>query len=155
MSIDRNGWFVDTFAKALTNVIALDLSATSAFKLAMFTDSLVPNFSQTNPAYGTSPLNTAEVSGTGYTAGGQTLSVTSFAELAGNPGKTGWKLGTVTWADSTITGAKGALIYVPGLSNRAVLIRNFGVARDTQAGTFEITFDADGVWRQNLIGPAF
>ncbi|MEV7013265.1 hypothetical protein [Streptosporangium sp. NPDC051022] len=146
-----DGWFVDTFVKALANTIALDLSSASGFKIAMFTNSVVPNFSQTNPAYGSSPWDANEVSGTGYSAGGATLSVTSFAELVSTPGKAGWKLGTVSWADSTITGAQGGLIYATGLSNRCVLLRNFGQPYATQGGLFEITFHSDGVWRQGLV----
>ncbi|MFI6510141.1 hypothetical protein ACIBCT_21255 [Streptosporangium sp. NPDC050855] len=151
MAIDRDALFVDTFVKALTNTIALDLSAASAFKIAMYTNSVVPDFSQTNPAYGVAPWDTAEVDGTGYTAGGTTLAVVSFAELA-STGKTGWKFDPASWADSTITDAEGGLIYAPGLSDRCVLFRRFGQSYSTQDGLFEITFHADGAWRQNLLG---
>ncbi|MEV0830902.1 hypothetical protein [Nonomuraea rubra] len=151
MAIDRDAVFVDTFVKALTNTIALDLSSSAAFKIAMYTSVVVPNFSQSNPAYGVDPWDVGEVSGTGYTAGGETLSVVSFAEL-GSTGKAGWKFDPVGWADSTITDAEGGLIYAPGLSDRCVLFRRFGQAYSTQDGLFEITFHSDGAWRQNLLG---
>ena len=51
MAITRSALFVDTFVKALTNTIALDLSSAAGFKLAMYTNSVVPDFSQANPAY--------------------------------------------------------------------------------------------------------
>jgi hypothetical protein len=147
-----DGVFVDTIVDALNNDIALDLSDAAAFKLALFTNSLVPNFSQSAPAYGTSPLNTAEVSGTGYTSGGQALAGAVFEELSGSPGTTRWTFTSpVEWTSSTITNASGGLFYVPGLSNRAVLLRAFGQAYSTQAGTLTINIHSDGVWTNLLV----
>ncbi|HEY9369313.1 hypothetical protein [Streptomyces sp.] len=151
MALTQDGWFNDTMVKALSNDIALDLSDTTpgAFKAALYEASASPNFSQVSPAYGTAPLDSDESSGPGYTAGGADLTVVSFAELAGATNKLGWKFDPVEWEESTIDAA-GLLIYVPSLSNRAVLMRYFGQTYGTADGTFSITFHSDGVWRQVL-----
>ncbi|GGK61169.1 hypothetical protein Sme01_02790 [Sphaerisporangium melleum] len=147
-----DGVFVATYLDALNNVIALNLSSSSAFKIALFTNSLVPDFSQTGAAYGSSPLNTAEVSGTGYTSGGAALSGAVFEELSGSPGTARWTFTSpVQWTSSTITNARGGLFYVPGISNRAVLLRTFGQDYSTQAGDLTVNFHADGVWKNLLV----
>lgn len=151
MALTQDGWFNDTMIAALSGDIELDLSDTTpgAFKGALYEESASPNFSQAEPKYGTAPLDSDESSGAGYTAGGEDLTVLSFGELAGAANKIAWKLDTVQWTESTIDAA-GILIYVPSLSNRAVLMRYFGGTYTTADGTFTITWHADGVWRQVL-----
>jgi hypothetical protein len=151
VALTQDGWFNDTMVKALSNTIALNLADTTpgTFKGALYEETATPNFSQVNPAYGTAPLNADESSGPGYTAGGSNLTVVSFAELASAANKLGWKLNAIEWTESTIDAA-GLLIYVPALSNRAVLMRYFGQEYSTADGTFSVTFATDGVWRQVL-----
>ena len=81
-----------------------------------------------------------QVSGTGYSAGGNTLtnvtpttsSTTALTDFA-----------DTTWSSSTIT-ARGALIYnsstTAGSANRAVAVLDFGSDKTTSAGDFTITF---------------
>lgn len=151
MAITQDGWFNDTMIKALSNTIALNLADTTPgiYKGALFGGGLSPNFSQANPAYGTSPLNSAETTGPGYTAGGVDMTVSGFGELAGSTNKIGWKFSPIGWTEATIA-AEGLLIYVPSLANRAVLLRSFGSEYDAQDGSYSITFHADGVWRTVL-----
>lgn len=151
MAITQDGWFNDTMAKALSNTIALNLADTTpgTYKGALFEESASPNFSQSNPAYGSAPLDENESEGPGYTAGGLDLTVTSFGELAGAANKLGWKFSPVEWTESTIDAA-GLLIYVPSLSGRAVLLRSFLGTYSTADGTFSLTFHSDGAWRQVL-----
>lgn len=147
MAITQDGWFNDTIIKALSNDIALDLSDTTpgTFKGALFQEALTPNFSATNPAYGTSPYDANEASGPGYTAGGVNMTVTSFAELAA-ANKIGWQFSSLSWTSATFE-ARGLLIYVPGLSSRAVLLRDFGQAYGAQDGDYSVAFATDGAWR--------
>lgn len=151
MALSQDGWFNDTMVKALSNTIALNLADTTpgTYKGALFQTALTPNFSQTNPAYGSSPYNANETSGPGYSAGGSNLTVTSFAELGTAANKLGWKFSAISWTESTIS-AEALLIYVPGLSSRAVLLRWFGQTYTTADGTLSITFATDGAWRQVL-----
>ena len=151
MAITQDGWFNDTMLKALSNTIALDLSNTTpgTYKGALFQSALTPNFSATNPAYGTSPYDANEASGPGYTAGGVNMTVTSFAELGSAANKIGWKFSDLLWTSATISAA-GLLIYAPGLSSKAVLLRFLGQTYQAQDGDFEIQFNTDGVWRDVL-----
>jgi len=78
-----------------------------------------------------------EVTGIGYTAGGNTLSIST------NPTSTGTtaflSFNTTTWTTATIT-ARGALIYQAGGSTPAVAVLNFGSDKGSSAGDFQITF---------------
>lgn len=147
-----DGVFVATYVDALNNTIALNLSSASAFKMALFTNSLAPNFSQAGAAYGTSPLNASEISGTGYTAGGVALAGAVFEELSGSPGTARWTFTSpVQWTSSTITNVRGGLFYVPGISSRAILLRTFGQDYSTQSGDLTVNLHSDGVWKNGLL----
>lgn len=155
MAITRDLWFVDTTIKAYTNVIALNLgdATAGAFKLALFQDSITPDASQSNPAYGSSPFASGEALGTGYTAGGLALTSVVFQEHPSSAGTIRWDFDNLSWAASTIPLAKGALIYATGLANRAVLLRTFGQEYSSQDGTFAVNLHTDGVAKLGLLGP--
>lgn len=100
------------------------------FKIALYTSSA--NLDSTTTVYTT----TNEVSGTGYTAGGNTLTnvtptssgTTAFTDFA-----------DTTWSTATIT-ARGALIYNSTESNKAVAVLDFGSDKTSTAGNFTIVF---------------
>ncbi|MEU7861206.1 hypothetical protein [Nonomuraea sp. NPDC049141] len=151
MAFDQDAFFSDTFAKLCRQTISIDLGNTTpgTFKGALFQATVVPNFSQTSPAYNASPWNSGETTGPGYSSGGNSLTVVSFAELAGSANKIGWKFSTTTWTSATIA-ADGLLIYAPGLSNRAFIFRWFGQSYDSSNGDYEINFHSDGAARWML-----
>lgn len=99
------------------------------FKIALYTSSATLGASTT--AYSTSN----EVSGTGYTAGGATLTVVA-PTTSGNSAFVDFS--DVTFASSTIT-ARGALIYNSSKSNKAVIVLDFGSDITTTNATFTIT----------------
>ena len=111
-----------------------DFNATSGsvFKIAFYTSSASLDASTT--VYSTSN----EVTGTGYTAGGVTLTnidpttsgTTAFADFA-----------DATLASATITAA-GALIYNSSQSNKAVAVLSFGGDKTSTNGDFVIQFPA-------------
>lgn len=111
-----------------------DFNATSGsvFKIALYTSAASLDASTT--VYSTSN----EVVGTGYTAGGVTLTnidpttsgTTAFADFA-----------DATWASATITAA-GALIYNSSQSNKAVAVLSFGGDKTSTNGDFVIQFPA-------------
>lgn len=111
-------------------------SGGDTFKVALYTSSA--NLDASTTAYSA----TNEVSGSGYSAGGATLS-------AVNPTTSGTTAFTdfadVTWAGATIT-ARGALIYntTPGhtYTNAAVAVLDFGSDRTSTSGDFTIVFPA-------------
>ena len=155
MAITRDLFFIDTQIKGLKNAIALNMgdAGAGAFKIALFQDSITPDASQTNPAYGSSPFASGEVAGAGYTAGGLALTNVVFEELSGSPGWMRWDFDNPSWASSTITDAKGGLFYATGLSNRAVLFRSFVQTYSSQDGTFSVNVHLDGAAKMNVVGP--
>jgi len=105
-------------------------STGNTFKIALYTSAATLGASTT--AYST----TNEVTGTGYTAGGNTLTnvtptssgTTAFTDFA-----------DTTWTTATIT-ANGALIYNSSQSNKAVAVLAFGSDKTSTAGDFTIVF---------------
>lgn len=100
------------------------------FKIALYTSAAT--LSAATTVYSTSN----EVVGTGYTAGGITLtSVTPI--LSGAVAICDFA--DVTWTSSTIT-ARGAMIYNSTDANKTVLILDFGSDKSSTAGDFSIIF---------------
>ena len=101
------------------------------FKIALYTSSAT--LSAATTAYAT----TNEVSGTNYTAGGNTLTISA------NPASSGTTafldFADTTWTDATIT-ARGALIYKSGGGNPAVAVLDFGADKTSTAGDFQVQF---------------
>jgi hypothetical protein len=103
------------------------------FKLALYTNSA--SFTAATTAY----TATNEVVGTGYTAGGGTLTnvtptssgTTAFADFA-----------DLTFSTATIT-ARGAMIYNDtAAGDPSVVILDFGADKTSTAGDFTIVFPA-------------
>tara|TARA_R100001163_G_C4896020_1_gene86781 strand:- start:84 stop:515 length:432 start_codon:yes stop_codon:yes gene_type:complete len=121
-----------SFKVALLNG-EMDFSSDTSqtFKLALFTSSAT--LDATTTAYST----TNEVSGTGYTAGGNTLTI------AANPASSGTTafldFADTTFASSSIT-ARGALIYKSGGGDPAIAVINFGEDKQTSSADFVIQF---------------
>jgi hypothetical protein len=102
----------------------------NTFKIALYTSSATLGASTT--AYSA----TDEVTGTNYTAGGNTLvsvspttsGTTAFVDFA-----------DTTWSAATIT-ANGALIYNANSSNASVVTLAFGSDKSSSNGDFTIVF---------------
>tara|TARA_B100000700_G_scaffold305452_2_gene379374 strand:- start:399 stop:869 length:471 start_codon:yes stop_codon:yes gene_type:complete len=108
----------------------------NTFKIALYTSSATLSASTT--AYAT----TNEVSGTGYTAGGNTLTNVD-PTTSGTTALTDFA--DTTWSSASIT-ARGALIYnsstTAGSANRAVCALDFGADKTSTSGDFVIQFPA-------------
>ena len=111
----------------------MDFSSDTAqsYKIALYTSSASLDAATT--AYTTSN----EVSGTGYSAGGNTLTISTNPTTSGTTAFLSF--GTTTWSTATIT-ARGALIYQAGGSTPAVAVLDFGGDKTSTAGDFQITF---------------
>ena len=81
---------------------------------------------------------TNEVSGTGYTAGGNALTAVALTS-SGTTAFTDFN--DTTWSTASIT-ARGALIYNSTQSNKAVAVLDFGADKTATAGDFTIVFPA-------------
>jgi hypothetical protein len=103
------------------------------FKIALYTSAA--SIDSTTTVYTTS----GEITGTGYTAGGGTLTNIGVT-LSGTTAYTSWN--DFTWSNSTLTTA-GALIYNASKGNRSVAVLNFGGSYSTSAAPFTVTFPAN------------
>ena len=103
---------------------------TDTIKLALYTSAAT--LSAATTAYSTSD----EVVGTGYTAGGNTLTGASVS-LSGTTAYVDFS--DTTWTTATIT-ARGALIYNSSKSNKAIAVLDFGADKTSTAGSFTVQF---------------
>jgi len=102
----------------------------NTLKLALFTSSATLGASTT--AYST----TNEASGTGYTAGGET--VTSVAvSLSGTTAFVDFA--DVSFTSATISDAAGALLYNSSVSDKAIAVIDFGSIKSVTGGTLTVT----------------
>lgn len=130
----------NVFTKAFNKEIDLD---SDTLKVMLTTSAYTPN--QDTHIYKSSVTN--EVTGTGYTAGGATLTtVTATYDAATNT----FTLDSadVTWANSTIT-ARYAVFYdsTPATDAARPLIAywDFGADVSSSGGPFTLTLDATGI----------
>ena len=117
---------------AFGTTVVRGATTADTFKIALFTSSAT--LGATTTAYSV----TNEVSGTGYTAGGNTL--TNVAPTSS--GTTAFTdFNDTTWSTATIT-ANGALIYNDTQGDKAVAVLAFGADKSSTAGDFTIQFPA-------------
>ena len=107
-------------------------SSGNTLKIALYTSSA--SLGATTTAYST----TNEVSGTGYTAGGVTLSSQAVAYDSSN-NVAYFDSADPSWSSATIT-ARGALIYNNTKSNASIAVLDFGSDFSSSNGTFQVQF---------------
>lgn len=111
-------------------------TSANTFKVALYTGAATINASTT--AY----TATGEVVGTGYVAGGNTLTI-SVSPTSGNNVSsvpTAYvSFNNSTWTNATFT-ARGALIYNSTQSNKSVAVLDFGSDKTVSNDTFQIIF---------------
>lgn len=126
-----NSFKVETL-QALHNFTA---STGHTFKIA-----LIAGAASGTATYGASTTNysdlTTETSGTGYTAGGNTLTSVTPA-LSSSTAVCDFA--DTTWSSATFT-ASGALIYNTNSSNRAVAVISFSGDKSVSSGDFTVQF---------------
>ena len=119
----------------------LDLD-TNTIKVALVTSSYTPNID----THANFSDITNEVSGTGYTAGGATLtSVTVTVDTSND--RAAFDAADVTWSASTIT-ARGAVVYKStGTASTSSLLCYFDFGSDqiSSSGNFTISWNAVGL----------
>ncbi len=102
---------------------------TDVIKIALYTNSATLDNSTT--AYSA----TNEVSGAGYTAGGETLTATvtqigNYALL---------DFADISWTSATFT-CRGALVYNSSKSNKSIFVLDFGTDKTVSSGTLAVQF---------------
>ena len=144
MAWTKSGLYALTFRDALdTTNLLVDFLLTT-HKIAMYTNTLTPAF-ETDASYSA----TNEVSGTGYTAGGQVVVSPTFA-VAGATAVLTYDLGDQIWASPTSVTARGAIEYADATTgppaDPLLCGINFGSDFTSTAGTFTIQWAAGGVF---------
>ena len=120
-----------------------DFNATggNTFKIALIRASQTGTYDATTTSYSTLTGNSDEVTGTGYTAGGETLTNID-PTTSGTTGYTDFA--DVSWTSATFTAA-GAIIYNDTASgDPAVCVLDFGGNQTVTASTFTVQFPAAG-----------
>ena len=107
---------------------------TNTIKLALYTAGSGAPYSTSDTVYSSGVAN--EVSGAGYTTGGNTLSSPVVANQT--------NVATLTFAQTQFTsatfGAAYAVIYNNSASDKLVVVLDFGGTKSCSNGTFTITF---------------
>ena len=114
-----------------TTNVARTVDTADVFKIALYTSAAT--LDATTTAYSV----TDEASGAGYTAGGNTLTI---SQVPTSTSTTAWlDFADTTWSTATVT-ARGALIYNSTNSDTSVAVLDFGADKTSTAGDFTIIF---------------
>ena len=116
---------------ALSGLVNFNTGTSYTYKIALYTANATLN--NTTAAY----TVTGEVTGTGYTAGGNTLTISNIPTGDTTNNIAFVSFDPVTWTSASFT-CRGALIY-NSTTSATVAVLNFGSDKTT-TGTFTITF---------------
>jgi hypothetical protein len=112
------------------------LTGGHSFRAALYTNSATP-MDATRTAYSTSN----EIVGTGYVAGGNVLTRIDPAAAVSPITTAITSFANTTWSSSTITNARGALIYNDTAAGKnSCLVLDFLADKSSSAGDFTIQF---------------
>lgn len=144
MAITASGLFGLTLEKMMIDTIGLSLESETAVKVMMILDTATPDF---NAHDFRSDLTANEVSGTGYSAGGTTLTTT---ELTVSGGVLTYDAADVSWSGSTISNAMAGVGYFArggaDTADELIFLSDFVTAASTSNGTFTIQWNASGIF---------
>ena len=119
----------------------MDFSTNTAqsYNIALIKSGSSGTFNAATTSYTDLTGSSDEVTGTGYSAGGNTLSISTNPTTGSTTAFLSFA--TTTWTTATITAA-GALIYQAGGSTPAVAVLDFGGDKTSTAGDFTVVFPA-------------
>ena len=138
-----SGLYGITFLNALKNTLALDLDS-DTIKIMLVTSSYTPDFG----AHDFKADVSNEVSGTNYTAGGNTLGSLALTQTSGT---IKFDAADTSWSSATITNARGAVIYDDSVTNDPLIAYiDCGSDFSSSNGTFTIAFNAGGIFTIDL-----
>lgn len=144
MAVTAAGLFGLTLEKMMIDTVGLSLESESAVSVAMITDSATPDFTAHDFW---SDLEANEVSGTGYTAGGQTLTGT---EITLSGGVLTYDATDPSWSSSTISNAMAAVGYFDRggatTADELIFLLDFVTAASSSGGTFLVQLNASGIF---------
>lgn len=139
MSITAAGFFGLTLEKMFIDTASQSMEA-ETHKGLLVDDTYTPNFDTHDFRNDV----TNEVSGTGYTAGGQTITGT---EITNTGGVSTWDFNDPSWTSSTITNAMAHVSYFnvgTSATDQLLLLLDFVTAVSTTNGTLTVQINASG-----------
>lgn len=145
MAITASGLYGLTLEKMMnsTSLPTNGLESETAVKVLMVTDSEVPNFD----THDFRNDIVQEVTGTGYTAGGNVITST---ELTLSGGVLTYDAADVSWSSSTIANAMAGVGYFArggaSSADELVFLSDFVTAASSSSGTFTIQWNASGIF---------
>lgn len=125
-----------SFLRDMVNGTTFDFSSgtSDVYKCALYTSAAA--LSYTTTAYSA----TNEASGTGYTAGGATLTVATNPTI--DDRTVYWTFADPSWAGSSISAAYALVYKADGSGNPSVAVLDFGGTYTTSSGTFTVNMPA-------------
>lgn len=135
------------FTTALTSATG-GLESESAFKGALVVDNYTHAY-DTHDFWDDVTPATNEISGTGYTAGGTTLTSTEITVASPAAGTLKYDIADLSWSNSTITNAMALIGYRAtgtNSSSELVFLLDFVTAVSTVSGLLTVQIAANGVF---------
>ncbi len=145
MTVTAAGLYGLTLEKMMnaTSLPTSGLESETAVKVLMVTDSEAPNFD----THDFRNDITAEVTGTGYSAGGVVITTT---ELTLSSGVLTYDAADASWSSSTIANAMAAVGYFArggaSTADELVWLSDFVSAASSSSGTFTVQWSASGIF---------
>jgi hypothetical protein len=139
VAITAAGMYGLTLEKMLIDTAGQSLEA-ETHKILMVTDTYTPDFT----LHDFHADITNEVAGTGYTAGGNTVTGTEITLASGT---LTYDFADPTWPSSTISNAMAAINYFnvgSSATDQLILLMDFVTAASSSSGTFTIQVSATG-----------
>lgn len=106
------------------------------FKIALIKVSPTGTYDASSTNYSNITGNSDEVTGTGYSAGGNTLT-TNAVTSTGTTAFADWA--DTSWSSASFS-ARGCMIYNSSASNKGVSVHDFGGTQTVTAATFTLQF---------------
>jgi hypothetical protein len=100
-------------------------------------------------AYGTTPFNSGEQAGSGYTAGGMSVPGRTVVETGTGTGIIALTATFMEWNPITTSTVRNALVYKT-TDNKGLIVFDLGTPADVTAGVFRITMVSDRLVTQKL-----
>ena len=123
-----------------------DNATAATWKVALFGAKTIVFDGATTLAYGTTPFNTGEQAGTGYTAGGMNVPGRTVTDTGG--GVMAINCTFMEWNPITTSAVRNALFYKS--DNKVLINFDLGTPADVTAGVFRITMVSDRLITQKV-----
>lgn len=144
MAFSASGLFLENFIDAWdATQLAIDTSLTT-HKWALYNNTDSPDYG-VDTAYS----STNEVSGTGYTAGGQVIASPTTTE---DPtGTIKYDMADEAWTTATISSIRGGKLYGDALAGNNLFVgQAYGADYSVTAGTLTVQFASAGVFTDDM-----